>query len=80
MTWRHPLGKNDESDPKMMRSGPTTAIWVNAVSFVVSLLIVKNVVQEPEIDVPLRESTYMEDLREGFTHRQIFVLRHHCVG
>ena len=33
-------------------SGPTTAIWVNAATFVVSLLIVKNVVQEPEINVP----------------------------
>ena len=47
-------------------SGPTTAIWVNAVSFVVSLLIVKNIVQEPEIDAPAKQSTYLEDLREGF--------------
>ena len=47
-------------------SGPTTAIWVNAATFVVSLLIVKNVVQEPEINVPSKESTYLEDLREGF--------------
>jgi MFS family permease len=47
-------------------SGPTTAIWVNAATFVVSLLIVKNVVQEPEINIPSKESTYLEDLREGF--------------
>jgi MFS family permease len=47
-------------------NGPTTAIWVNAASFVLSLLIVKNVVQEPEIDAPDADSTYLEDLREGF--------------
>jgi MFS family permease len=47
-------------------SGPTTAIWVNAASFALSLLIVKNVVQEPDIDMPAKQSTYLEDLREGF--------------
>jgi MFS family permease len=47
-------------------SGPTAAIWVNAASFAVSLLIVKNIVREPEIAGPRAESTYLEDLREGF--------------
>jgi MFS family permease len=46
--------------------GPTEAIWVNAATFVISLLIVKNIVQEPEIDTAPRRTTYSEDLREGF--------------
>jgi MFS family permease len=46
--------------------GPTTAIWVNAASFALSLLIVFNVVREPEIAQPVARSTYLEDLREGF--------------
>jgi MFS family permease len=47
-------------------SGPTAAIWVNAVSFAISLAIVGNIVQEPELAAPVKESTYLEDLREGF--------------
>jgi MFS family permease len=47
-------------------SGPTTAIWVNAASFAISLLIVKNIVREAAIVEPRAESTYLEDLREGF--------------
>ncbi|HET7056891.1 MAG TPA: MFS transporter [Thermomicrobiales bacterium] len=47
-------------------SGPTTAIWVNAVTFVLSLAIVGNIVHEPEIATPVKKSTYLEDLREGF--------------
>lgn len=46
--------------------GPTTAIWVNAASFALSLLIVFNVVREPEIEGAVERGTYLEDLREGF--------------
>lgn len=52
-------------------SGPTTAIWVNAASFAVSLLIVLNVVREPAIERSAEPTTYLDDLREGFR----FVLR-----
>ena len=46
--------------------GPTAAIWVNAASFALSLMIVFNVVREPVIERSLARTTYLEDLREGF--------------
>ena len=47
-------------------SSPTVAMWVDAASFAISLLIVLNVVQEPDINRPDANTTYMEDLRAGF--------------
>ena len=46
--------------------GPTTAIWVDACSFVVSFLIVAALVDNPAVAARLRPSTYREDLLEGF--------------
>ncbi|HQY30288.1 MAG TPA: MFS transporter [Thermomicrobiales bacterium] len=46
--------------------GATTAIWIDAGSFLVSLLLVALFVDTPEAIVKVRPTTYREDLLEGF--------------
>lgn len=47
-------------------NGPTAALWVNAVSFVISILIVTVLVETPQMMTPSAPTTYMDDLREGY--------------
>lgn len=48
--------------------GPTTAIWVNAASFVISLLLVWLFVDNPQTSATRITTTYREDLLEGFRY------------
>lgn len=47
-------------------SGATAALWVNAGSFVLSLLIVQTFVDNPPVAVRAVPQSYLDDLREGY--------------
>ena len=46
--------------------GPTTAIWIDSISFAISFLIVLALVDNPQSTTKSRPTTYRDDLTEGF--------------